>query len=78
MRQSYLTIDKGKAKTVLFNLCLCLWICRDSKIPKCVILLDVAIYYSKVTNMYIGIAEKLWSLILLLHMAGKWGCSSSD
>ena len=32
--QSYLTIDKGKAETVLFNMGLRLWICRGSKILK--------------------------------------------
>ena len=30
--QSYLTIDNGKAETVLFKMGLCLWICSDSKI----------------------------------------------
>ena len=41
--QSYLPIYKGKAETVLFKLNLCLWICRDSKILKSVILLDIPI-----------------------------------
>ena len=41
--QSYLTIDKGKTETVLFKMGLCLWICRDSKILKYVILLDIPI-----------------------------------
>ena len=41
--QSYLTIDKGKAETVLYKIGLCLWICRDSKILKSVTLLDVLI-----------------------------------
>ena len=31
---SYLTIDKGKAETVLFKMGLCLSICRYSKILK--------------------------------------------
>ena len=56
--QGYLTIDKGKAETVLFKMGLCFWICRDSTILKSVILLDVPIRYSKITNMYIGIAGK--------------------
>ena len=45
--QSYLTINKEKAEIVLFKMGLCLWICRDSKIIKAVILLDVPITYSK-------------------------------
>ena len=56
--QRYLTVDKGKAETVLFKMGLWLWICRDSKILKSVVLLDVHIMYSKVTNMYIGIVGK--------------------
>ena len=57
--QSCLAIDKGKAETVLFKICLCLWICRDSKILKSDILLPIGrTYYCKVTNMYIGIAGK--------------------
>ena len=43
--QSHLTIDKVKAETVLFNMGLCLWRCRDSKILKSVIILDVPIMY---------------------------------
>ena len=43
--QGYLIIDKGKAETVLFKIGLWLWIyiCKDSKILKSVILLDVPI-----------------------------------
>ena len=41
--ESYLTIDKGKAETVIFKMGLCLCICRDSDILKSVILLDVPI-----------------------------------
>ena len=41
--QGYLTIDKGKEKTALFKMGLCLWICRDSKILKSVMLFDVPI-----------------------------------
>ena len=41
--QSYLTIDKGKAEIVLFKMGLSLWTCRDPKILKSVILLDVPI-----------------------------------
>ena len=41
--QSYLTIDKGKAETLLLKIGLCLWMCRDCKILKSVILLDVPI-----------------------------------
>ena len=41
--QVYLTNDKGKAEKVLFKMGLCLWICRDSKILKSIILLDVPI-----------------------------------
>ena len=41
--QSHLTIDKGKVETMIFNMDLCLWICRDSNFFKSVILLDVPI-----------------------------------
>ena len=59
--QSYLTIDKGKAETVLFKMGLCLCLCRDSKILKSVILLDVPI------KEKLELQERLWSLILLWH-----------
>ena len=36
--QSYSTLDKGKAETLLFKVNLCLRIWRDSKILKSVIL----------------------------------------
>ena len=51
--QGYLTIDRGKAETVLFKMALCLWKCRDSQILKSVTLLDVPIIVnlSKVTNI---------------------------
>ena len=39
--QSCLTIGKEKAETLLFKMGLWLWICRDPKILKSVILLDV-------------------------------------
>ena len=56
--QSYLTIDKEKAETVLFKMGLCLWICRDSKILKSVILLDVPITVKSRICRYIGVAGK--------------------
>ena len=59
--QIYLTIDKGKAETLLFKMGLCLWILRDSKILKSVILLDVPIIVkSRVCTM--ELQERLWSL----------------
>ena len=43
--QSYLTMGKGKAETVLFKMGLyaCEYICSDSEILKSVILLDIPI-----------------------------------
>ena len=70
--QSFLAIDKGKAETVLFKMGLCLWIYRDSKILKSVIL-NGRTYYSKVRSMYIctlELQERLWSLYCF-GMAGK-------
>ena len=64
--KSYLAIDKGKAETVLFKMGLCLWICRDSKILKYVILLDVSIII-KSQICTLELQERLWSLILLWH-----------
>ena len=73
--QNYLTIDKGKAETVLFKIGLCLWICRDSKILKPVILLDVPIIVkSRICTL--ELQKRLWSLILLWHgweMGMAWG-----
>ena len=63
---SYLTFDKGKSETVLFKMGLCLWICRDSKILKSVILLDVPIIVkSRICTL--ELQERLWSLILFWH-----------
>ena len=62
--QCYLTIDKGKAETVLFKMGLCLWICRDSKILKSVILLDEPIIVKSLIYA-LELQEMLWTLILL-------------
>ena len=52
--ESYLTIDKGKAETVLFW-----WVYASEYAGILKFLLDVPIIsYNKVTNMYIGIAGK--------------------
>ena len=64
--QSYLAIEKGKVESVLFKMVLCLWICRDSKILKFVILYDVPIIV-KSRICALELQEMPWPLILLWH-----------
>ena len=60
--KSYFTADKQKTEKVL-----CLWICRDSKILKSVMLLDVPIIVNSSQICTWELQGKLWSLILLWH-----------
>ena len=70
--QSYLTIYKGKAKTELFKMDLCVWICRNCKILKSVCYIIGRTYYSKVMSMYIGIAGKAIVSNTALAWLGNW------
>ena len=67
---SYLTIDKGKSKTVLSKMSLCLWICRDSKILKSVVLWsDTSLYYMQEISIYspqVHISSSLRDFIVLV------------
>ena len=65
--QSYLTIDKGKAESVLLKMGLCLWKCRYSKILKSVILLDVPIIVKSRIICSLELQERLWSALAWLR-----------
>ena len=57
--QSHLTINKGKAETVLFIMGLGLWTCRDSNTLKSTIILSVPII-EKSRICTLELQERLW------------------